>query len=361
MKREPKQAHPALARGSRYGAEGGSDPVLWLDIPREVNMGLTRTTGKLLAQGSAHYWRGPITRLSAAGFILAWSVLAAVPLAGLGVARAEQPKEVEGMAVSVVKAKQNCFSDTIRVTGTVVPMQSWSVHAAVEGPSVEQILVEAGDSVSVGQPLARLARPEGMNVPESSLTVTAPVAGTIGRIMTQVGAMVSMAAPPLFLIVVDGEYDLQAQIPSTRIDKIAVGQTAKVDVIGIGEITGTVRTVAPAVDVATQTGQARISLGADKRLKMGTFGRATIEVGTSCGFSVPLSAVLYSPLGPVIQVVHNKRVQTRPVPIGLLSGGNVEIRQGLKEGDLVVKRAGTFLREGDRVRPFIEDKGSASE
>lgn len=324
-------------------------------------MGLTRATGKPLARGAAAVRCGLFTRLLAAGTVLAWSALAAVAVPGLGAARAEEPKEVEGMAVSVVKAKQDCFSDTIRVTGTVVPMQSWEVRAAVEGPRVEEILVEAGDSVSVEQPLVRLARPEGMNVPASSLTVTAPVAGTVGRIMTQVGAMVSMAAPPLVLIVVGGEYDLLAQIPSTRIGKIAVGQTAKVDVIGIGEIDGKVRTVAPAIDVATQTGQARISLGADKRLKMGTFGRATIEISTSCGVSVPLSAVLYGPAGPVIQVVRNNRVQTRPVPIGLLSGGNVEIPQGLREGDLVVKRAGTFLREGDPVRPFVENEGPASE
>ena len=313
----------------------------------------TRIPGRLTAGRAARRQCGPFTRPFAAGAILAWCLVTAPSLAGLGPARAEEPKEIEGMAVSVVKAKQDCFSDTIRVTGTVVPMQAWEVRAAVEGPRVEEILVEAGDSVTVGQPLARLARLEGLNVPASSLTVTAPVAGTIGRIMTQVGAMVSVAAPPLFLIVVGGEYDLLAQIPSTRIGKIAVGQTTKVDVIGIGEINGTVRTVAPAIDVATQTGQARISLGADKRLKMGTFGRATIEVGTSCGVSVPLSAVLYSPLGPVIQVVRNNRVQTRPVPIGLLSGGNVEIPQGLREGDLVVKRAGTFLRNGDTVRPVL--------
>jgi multidrug efflux pump subunit AcrA (membrane-fusion protein) len=321
---------------------------------------LTRTTGRRIVGKAVRQWCRLI-RAAATFAILAGFLVAAGAPAGPGIARAEEPEEPAGMAVSVVKARQDCFSDTIRLTGTVVPKEAWEVRAAVEGPRVEEILVEAGDSVSVGQPLARLARLEGLNVPASSLTVTAPVAGTVGRIMTQVGAMVSMAAPPLFLIVGGGEYDLLVQIPSTRMDKIAVGQTAKVDVIGIGEITGKVRTVAPAIDVATQTGQARVSLGADKRLKMGTFGRATVEIGTSCGVSVPLSAVLYSPVGPVIQVVRNNRVETRPVPIGLLSGGNVEIPQGLREGDLVVKRAGTFLREGDHVRPFIEDEGPASE
>lgn len=322
---------------------------------------LTGTISELTEGRLTRGRRHPATSAIVVGAILSGIVLAAFVLAAVSAARAEEPKEFEGMAVSVVKAKQDCFSDTIRVTGTVVPKEAWEVRAAVDGPRVEEILVEAGDSVSDGQQLARLSRPEGLNVPTSALSVTAPVAGTVGRIMTQVGAMVSMAAPPLFLIVADGEYDLLAQVPSTRISKIAVGQTAKVDVIGIGEINGAVRTVAPAIDVATQTGQARISLGTDKRLKMGTFGRATIEVGMSCGVSVPLSAVLYSPAGPVIQVVRNNHVQTRPVPIGLLSGGNVEIPQGLREGDLVVKRAGTFLREGDLVRPFVEAETTGSE
>jgi hypothetical protein len=35
----------------------------------------------------------------------------------------------------------------------------------------------------------------------------------------------------------------------------------------------------------------------------------------------------------------------------------VEIRAGLSEGDLVVARSGTFLRDGDLVRP-VSDKTS---
>ena len=33
-----------------------------------------------------------------------------------------------------------------------------------------------------------------------------------------------------------------------------------------------------------------------------------------------------------------------------MSGGQVEIRDGLNEGDIVVARAGALLREGDPVR-----------
>lgn len=264
-----------------------------------------------------------------------------------------------GMAVSVIRVKRECFSDAVRVTGTVVPKEELQVRPDVEAARVTQVLVKDGESVTNGQSLARLSRPQGPNALPSSITVSAPTAGTIGRIMTQVGAMAAMAGPPMFLIIVGGDFELLAEIPSTRIGKIAVGQPVKVDVVGVGVLSGQVRAVSPEINIANQTGQARISLGTDTKLKMGAFGRATVEVGTSCGASVPLSAVLFGPLGPVVQVVRDNRVETRPVPIGLLAGGNVEVKQGLNVGDLVVRRAGTFLRENDRVRPFIEDAASA--
>jgi hypothetical protein len=45
------------------------------------------------------------------------------------------------------------------------------------------------------------------------------------------------------------------------------------------------------------------------------------------------------------------RVETRGIGIGLAADALVEVRDGLDAGDLVVARAGTFLREGDIVRP----------
>ena len=91
-----------------------------------------------------------------------------------------------------------------------------------------------------------------------------------------------------------------------------------------------------------------------------TTARAIVDVGRSCGATIPLSAVLYGPEGAVVQVVRDERVETRRVRVGLLSGGDAEIREGLNEGDLVVSRAGAFLREGDRVRPIERRSSSAS-
>ena len=80
---------------------------------------------------------------------------------------------------------------------------------------------------------------------------------------------------------------------------------------------------------------------------------STVTTGESCGVSVPLTAVLYSAGGTVVQVVRRQRIETRRVEIGLMSGGRVEVREGLSDGDVIVARAGALLREGDPVRPVM--------
>jgi multidrug efflux pump subunit AcrA (membrane-fusion protein) len=63
--------------------------------------------------------------------------------------------------------------------------------------------------------------------------------------------------------------------------------------------------------------------------------------------------VQYSSAGTVVQVIRRNRVETKRVEVGLMSGGNIEVRDGLNEGDVVVARAGALLREGDPVRPAM--------
>ena len=46
---------------------------------------------------------------------------------------------------------------------------------------------------------------------------------------------------------------------------------------------------------------------------------------------------------------------------GLAAGALVEVRKGLSEDDVVVARSGTFLRDGDAVRPVFADKARLSE
>jgi hypothetical protein len=44
---------------------------------------------------------------------------------------------------------------------------------------------------------------------------------------------------------------------------------------------------------------------------------------------VPLTAVLYGSAGTVVQLVRRARIETKRVEVGLMSGGQIEIRDGL--------------------------------
>src|SRR5262245_15362486 len=294
----------------------------------------------------------PVTRAPGLSALLL-SLLATSPTA---VAQATGAAAV-GMAVTVTKANRTCFTDTLQVSGILVPREEVFVRPETEGLQVSQIVVEDGERVTSGQVLARLTRPEGQG-PATTATVRAPAAGIVNHRYIRVGLLASARAEPLFRIIVNGDVELQGDVPATRIGKLQVGQTARVELAGIGDATGRVRVVAPEVEAGTQLGRARISVGNDDKFKVGAFARAVVEVGRSCGATIPLSAVLYGPEGAVVQVVRDDRVETRRVRVGLLSGGNAEIREGLNEGDWVVARAGAFLREGDRVRPILAE-GSA--
>jgi RND family efflux transporter MFP subunit len=221
------------------------------------------------------------------------------------------------------------------------------------GLKVMEILVEAGDSVTAGQALARLNLPEG-----GVVTVQAPVAGLVSASSAVIGAVASGRGEALFSILARSEFNLVGLVPTQDLAKLAVNQPARIIVIGAGEVEGKVRRVAPTVEPNSQLGQVLIAVTGDRRLLINSSARALITTGRNCNdISVPLTAVLYGDAGTVVQVVRRGRVETRQVEVGLMSGGQVEIRSGLNEGDDVVARAGALLREGDPVRPVTAAAG----
>jgi HlyD family secretion protein len=298
------------------------------------------------------------TKMRIGKFLLAAFFLpASLCLAGRSQLFAESAprlKVTKGAVVSVAIAKKTCFDDMTEITGGLVPKQEVLVRPDREGFYVWKVLVEAGAKVNAGQALAQLMNPESQG---DLIAVHAPVAGIVRTSNAVVGSIASARALPLFQIIAGGELELSAQLPTKYLSKLSPGLLAKIKVAGIDELPGKVRFVSNTVDPTTQLGEVRLSIGLDERLKAGMLGRAFISSGPKCdAVAVPLSALLYSVDGAVVQVVRDEKVESQFVTTGLRSEGSIEIRQGVAEGDMVVSRAGAFLRDGDRVIPVVEDE-----
>jgi len=189
----------------------------------------------------------------------------------------------------------------------------------------------------------------------ANTSVTAPADGLVSRRNARIGGMASVASEPMFRIIARGEVELDAEVIETELGKVAIGQKARINVAGNGEVTGKVRLVSPEVDSTTRLGRVRIFLGDDPKLHIGSFARGTIDTAQGHGLAVPSSAVSFDVEGAYVQVVNNNRVERRSIKTGLVSGGNVEVREGLQKGDVIVAKAGTFLRDGDTIRPVMPD------
>lgn len=255
------------------------------------------------------------------------------------------------LSVSVKRARKMCFADSVEVTGTLAARREVDVGTSRDGLVVTQVLVEPLDSVTPGQVLAQLSAMDGSG---TGYAVRSTVSGVVGRSFAVVGMPVSARQGPLFRIIVDGELDLRAELPIDQLKKLAIGKKATVRPLGLAETTGTVQFIAPSVDPASQLGRARIAIAPGRPMRVGTFARGVVEVAERCDSTgIPYSAIMNEPDGAIVHVVSNNRVVARKVETGLMAGKDVEIRSGLTADDLVVVRAGPFLRDGDLVNAIL--------
>jgi HlyD family secretion protein len=190
--------------------------------------------------------------------------------------------------------------------------------------------------------------------------VKAPANGLISRRGARLGSIatgaIAGAGEPMFRIIQNGEIELDAEVTEAQIPKLRDGQVAIVKLAGGVEATGKLRLISPEIDPATRLGRVRIFLGDNAALKVGAFGSGMIQTATSHGLALPVTALSTAAGESTVLAVNGQKVERRVVTTGLSVAGLVEIKSGLADGDTVIARAGSFLRDGDTVRPLLEEK-----
>ena len=189
--------------------------------------------------------------------------------------------------------------------------------------------------------------------------IRAPADGIVSRRTARMGAVSSSSAEPLFRIIKDGDIELDAEVPEFYMTKLKAGQRARVEIEGDGERKGTVRLVSQEVNTSSRLGRVRIFLGGAADLPIGMFAKAMIDAGQRDAIGVPSTAVLYQNESATVLAVLDGKVRERTVKPGLFAGDSVEIKEGLKEGEVVVMRAGSLLRSGDSISPQFAEKQTA--
>lgn len=182
--------------------------------------------------------------------------------------------------------------------------------------------------------------------------VKAPVSGEITARNAVVGAIATAAGQPMFQMIRDGALELNVEVAEIDLIRLAAGQTVTMRGVGTTEpLTGTIRLVEPTINTTTRLGRARISIDDATKVRSGMFMDAEILVVARETLAVPVTAVGSSPEGATVMKVTDGTVSRTPVKTGIRDSGWVEILDGLSAGDTVVAKAGSFVRDGDRINP----------
>jgi HlyD family secretion protein len=310
-----------------------------------------QATEELFADVGDRIEKGEVlARLSDSALVLQRSQLvASLSSAEAAVAQARaQVAEAEASLAEATRARDR--ARTLKDQGNIAQaalddLESQTVIAQARVNAATQGLASA--EAQIGLIHAQIANVD-LNI--SRTEVRAPVSGIVAERNARIGAIASGGTgTAMFTIIRDGALELYADVVEADLLRLEPGQPAAIRVAGVGApLTGTVRLVEPTVDAATRLGRVRIGLDDPAAVRDGMFGEAEITVSERDGWAVPVTAVGSD--GSVLRV-EDGTVHRVPVTAGIRDGALVEIREGLGAGDLLVARAGAFVRDGDRINP----------
>lgn len=241
----------------------------------------------------------------------------------------------------------------LREQGTAPQAQADTARAAALSADARVMVATQGLESARAQLALAEARLENVALMLSRTEVKAPVAGKIVARNARIGAIATAAGQPMFVITRDAALELRADVAETDLLRLAPGQTAQLRAVGMdGVLEGTLRLVEPSIDPVTRLGRARITVdSSNASLRTGMFVEAEILAARTEALAVPVTAIGSSTEGATVMRVTDGVVERVAVKTGIRDGGLVEITEGLNQGNLVVTKAGAFVRPGDRINP----------
>ena len=151
-------------------------------------------------------------------------------------------------------------------------------------------------------------------------------------------------------------------IPEKEFRKLASGQTADVvvDALGGTRIAGKIAFISPTVDPLTGTFRARLEVpDSSRRLKPGMFARVNIVYERrENALQVPRNAILDSDGEQSVFVVAGDKAEQRRIVPGLINGGWVEVKEGLKGDERIVVVGQGGLKSGTLVKVVDTEAGA---
>jgi HlyD family secretion protein len=319
------------------------------------------------------------------------------------------------LTVVITQARAEDWPQVLNANGSITAWQEASVGAEVGGLRIAELLVNVGDAVRHRQVLARLAaasvevelaqlrasiaeaeatladahanaerarqlertgaisaqqidqlltaertaiarldvvraRLRAEQIRLDNTTVIAPDDGIISARAGMIGAVVQ-PGQELFRLIRKGRLEWRAEVIASELTRIKPGQRADIEAANGAKIAGTVRMVAPTVDMQTRTAIVYVDLPPGTTAKAGMFARGEFSLGSGAAITLPQTALSRRDgFDYVFLLQPDAKVRALKVEVGRRRNDRIEIVTPLPADARVVAGGIGFLNDGDLVR-----------
>ncbi len=226
--------------------------------------------------------------------------------------------------------------------------QSRELHREGAIPERDLRAAEGAAAAARARLAAAQSRLRSATMALNDTRVLAPVSGVIETRTVSPGERVARSQP-LFTLVRSDVLELAAAVPAAQAADVRVGQTIRFSAAN-RTVIGRVARISPTVDPQSRAVTVYVQIpNRDGSLRGGTFATGRLVLSTGEAIAVPTSAIRHRADGgpPFVYRITGGELDQAPVQIGFNdeATGQVEILDGLKEGDrIIVGNVGTLGR-----------------
>lgn len=183
--------------------------------------------------------------------------------------------------------------------------------------------------------------------------VTAPVDGIVSQVHVTVGNMASSAQAALSLTSADNLYS-SISVPGDLVNRLDKKKAVKVTVSSVSrqDFEGTIDNISPSADPKTQLYPLKVLIqNLNGMIKPGMFAKVELTTEEKADvMAVKSEAVVLKNEKTIVYVVQEDKAVAKEVVTGLDTGVDIEILQGLDQGDQVIIKGQTLVDEGHKVK-----------
>lgn len=317
--------------------------------------------------------------------------------------------------VEVIEVRLARWEPVLRGIGSVQAVQWVEVSSEVEG-QVREILFESGERVEAGAPLLRLddsidrADLDGLLAAErlagiqlertrqllrdravaqgdfdaasaqldqaralvaakqagiAKKTIRAPFSGELGIRQVNPGQFLSAGDPIVTLQSLNPIY-VDYSLPERHLSQVSPGQSVRIEVAAYPgrRFEGHIEALSPDIDLGTRALHIRARFdNSDLALRPGMFAQVeTLLPAQEQVLTLPREAITFNTYGDAVYLIEEREgkllAQRRQIRTGATRGEEIQVLDGLKAGDRVVRAGQVKLINGQEVR-ILNDAESA--